>query len=461
MVRNVVLVCLDTLRYDHFRRYGGALRREATQSFEECRTASTWSVPSHASMFTGTLPHEHGFHSATPRFDELDPDDTFLGALDDHRHVGVSANPYASPVFGFDGLFDEFHHITSSMPYPDGLSPSKFWHESDTEGWARYPQYLRACLGHDHPVQSLANGATSQIEELFRSLPVAKPFDDGCDRLLKRARRELERSPEPTFVFLNVMDIHGPLSNVRAYDQSLLSKRARKAAPDLNALELNLDGAFDEKAPEIAAYRELYAAAVEYTARTVAAFCRSVDEDTAVIVTADHGEQLAETEEGRRFGHVTPDVTEALVHVPLELINARVEVDEAERISHLDLGELVVSVANETSFEPQRPVAAEVAGLGVAHPPTDHPDFEFWNRTSRCAYLADEKYVWDSRETAARYVLEDGEYVLDRTGKPEMIPAEAREPFSKAISLARADFERDPADLDGDVEAQLRELGYL
>lgn len=461
MVRNVVLVCLDTLRYDSFQRYGGALRREATQSFEGCRTASTWSVPSHASIFTGKLPHEHGFHSATPRFDELDPDDTFLGTLDDHRHIGVSANPYASPVFGFDGLFDEFHHITSSMPYPGGLSPSKFWHESDAEGLSRYPDYLRACLGHDHPVQSLANGAASQTEELFRSLPVARPFDDGCDRLLKRTRRELERSTEPTFVFLNVMDIHGPLSNVRAYDQSLLSKRVRRSAPDLNALELTLDGGFDEKAADIAAYRELYAAAVEYTSRKIAAFCRSVDEDTAVIVTSDHGEQLAETERERRFGHVTPDVTEALLHVPLELINAQVDADESERISHLDLGDLVAAVANGTPFERQRPVAAEVAGLGVANPPVKHADFGFWNRTSRCAYLADEKYVWDSRGTAARYVLEDGEYVLDRTGESELIPAEAREPFSKAIALARADSERDPADLDDDIKAQLRELGYL
>lgn len=459
MARNVVLVCLDTLRYDFLERHGGPLRREATQSFEECRTASTWSVPSHASMFTGRLPHEHGFHSATPRFESLEVEETFLADLPDHRRVGVSANPYASPVFGFDGLFDDFHHVPSSMPYPEGLSPSRFWHESTAEGVGRYLEYLRSCARHDHPLKSVANGVASQAEELFRTLPVAKPFDDGCERILRRVRRELERSAEPTFVFANIMDVHGPLANVRGYDQSLLSAEARRNAPELDALELNLEDAFDERAADLERYRELYAAAAEYVCQRVAAFCRSVDDDTAVIVTADHGEQLAVDGPPRRFGHVTPDVSEALLHVPLEIVNAAVDADTSEPISHLDLGALVTSVATGEPFEPRAPIAAEVAGLGVAHPPTDHDRFEFWNRTSRCAYRPEGKYVWDSLGSAALYDREDGAYVLEREGGPELVPEEARAAFSTPIDDVRS--EPDSADVDGAVEAQLRDLGYL
>jgi arylsulfatase A-like enzyme len=410
-------------------------------------------------MFTGLLPHQHGFHSATPQFDQLNPEETFLGELDGFRTVGISANPYASPIFGFDELFDDFFHITSSMPYAEGLSPSKFWHESDTDGFRRYFEFLRSCLAHDHPGKSIANGVVSQTEKLFQKLPVAKPFDDGCNRILERAERELNRSDEPTFLFVNIMDAHGPMTNVRGYDQSLLSDQSRGTTPDLDALGMNMDESLDEQSQEITAYRELYAAAVEYVSRQVADFCESVSDDTAVVVTADHGEQLAEDERERRFGHVTPDMTEPLLHVPLEVFNTTLDVDETEPISHLDLGRLVTTVATDHPFEPEAPLAAEVAGIGVAHPPTDHERFEYWNRSSRCVYLDGVKYVWDSLGKAYRYEQTDGAYSSKVEIGIDEIPEAATGIFSVDVTDLKA--ESASANLSDDVESQLEELGYL
>lgn len=461
MARNVVLLCLDTVRYDYFERYADDLQVLADHSFEECRTASTWSVPSHASMFTEVLPHQHGFHSATPAFDELARDKTFLSELDGFRSVGVSANPYTSPIFGFDGLFDEFHHVESSMPYPEGLSPAKFWHECSAGDWTRYLKFLKACVRHDQPVKSLANGVTSQTEKLFQRLPVSKPFDDGCKRILSRTRHILDEAENPTFVFVNIMDAHSPLMNVRGYDQTLIGSRHRNRSPEIDALTMNLDETWDDHADEIDAYRDLYAAAVEYTTRQVAAFCERVPNDTAVVVTSDHGEQLDDNSGDRRFGHVTPDVTESLLHVPLVVVNGDLSVDESDPMSHLDLGNLVTSLATGTTFETSQPLAAEVAGLGVAHQPTDRDDFEYWSRVSRCSYLdgVATKYVWDSLDSAYRYERVGSEYVLKQEGGPDIVPARASAPFDVDIKDVRAD--EHTADIDAAVESQLEELGYL
>lgn len=459
MTKNVVLLCLDTVRQDYFERYGEQLRDQSKHSFDECRTASTWSVSSHASIFTESLPHEHGFLSATPQFDQLDPSDTFLENLNGYRTVGISANPYASPIFGFDELFDDFFHITSSMPYPEGLSPSKFWHESDSEGLTRYVEFLKSCLSHDHSLKSVANGVVSQAEKLFQKISVAKPFDDGCNQILKRAERELNRSDEPTFLFVNIMDAHGPLTNVRGYDQSLLSERSRKTTPDLDALGMNMNGTLDQNSEEITIYRELYAAAVEYVFRKVADFCESVSDDTAVVVTADHGEQLAEDEHERRFGHVTPEMTEPLLHVPLEVVNTTLEIDETEPISHLDLGQLVTAIATDHSFERNAPIAAEVAGIGVAHPPTDHEQFEYWNRSSRCVYLDGVKYVWDSLGQAHRYEQTNGEYRSKAQIDANDVPEAATDIFS--CNLIDLKAETASSVLSDDVESQLEELGYI
>jgi arylsulfatase A-like enzyme len=69
---NLVLITLDTTRWDHLGVYGyGAgttpsLDRfaESAVIYERAYATSSWTLPSHASIFTGLLPMEHGAQSA-------------------------------------------------------------------------------------------------------------------------------------------------------------------------------------------------------------------------------------------------------------------------------------------------------------------------------------------------------------------------------------------------------------
>jgi len=72
---NVLLITLDTVRADHLSSYGYAkpispqldtFARRATR-YAVCFATSPWTVPSHASLFTGLHPFEHGAHSFEPR----------------------------------------------------------------------------------------------------------------------------------------------------------------------------------------------------------------------------------------------------------------------------------------------------------------------------------------------------------------------------------------------------------
>jgi arylsulfatase A-like enzyme/Flp pilus assembly protein TadD len=66
--RNVVLITLDTVRADHLGAYGGspgltpALDRLAAEGvlFEQATSAAPLTLPSHATILTGLLPHRHG-----------------------------------------------------------------------------------------------------------------------------------------------------------------------------------------------------------------------------------------------------------------------------------------------------------------------------------------------------------------------------------------------------------------
>ena len=65
---NVVLIVLDSVRRDHLSCYGYErdttphIDRIASQGvrFTRATAASCWTIPSHASLFTGLYPSEHG-----------------------------------------------------------------------------------------------------------------------------------------------------------------------------------------------------------------------------------------------------------------------------------------------------------------------------------------------------------------------------------------------------------------
>ena len=69
--RTILFVVADTLRADHLSLLGyprptsprlEELARQATV-YTNARSTAPWTLPSHASLFTGLYPHEHGAHT--------------------------------------------------------------------------------------------------------------------------------------------------------------------------------------------------------------------------------------------------------------------------------------------------------------------------------------------------------------------------------------------------------------
>lgn len=72
MKPNVILLCLDSVRKDDFDTHMSSTLEMATEEYDQMRAASSWSVPSHASMLTGKIPSESGVHSGNQNFDTID-----------------------------------------------------------------------------------------------------------------------------------------------------------------------------------------------------------------------------------------------------------------------------------------------------------------------------------------------------------------------------------------------------
>lgn len=461
MTRNVVVLCLDTVREDFCRTFAPRLRERADVTFTNCRAASAWSTPSHASMLTGRLPTDHGVHVHAPDFRRLEGE-TVLDDLQ-HRSIGISANVYAGPAYGFDALFDEFVPVSRYRRYPDGLDPVAFVDDHADEGLRTFLALARQVASHDRPLRSLANVGLHRANDLVRHGPLGGPelFDDGASIVEREALSRV--GDEPFVLFANVMDAHEPHRTVRAYDNDAHSVPDDWSSEGLDNADVIHDPGAHREA--IRNYRTLYAASIDYldrwTVDLIDGLREATDRETTVVVTADHGENLSYPAEDGLFGHLG-SLSEALLHVPLLLVNPPegypAEVDSY--VSHLDLPELVAGLARGEAPDVTRErVAAEVVGLT---PSNEGLEGDPWDRLRRCVYEADRKWTWDSAGDRAGYELDPDRPCWQHERDVDDLPDWACDPFddgaTEAERAARAGA-RDRS-IDEATRDRLSRLGY-
>lgn len=114
---NLVLISLDTLRAERLGSYGyhrptspnfDALASESAL-FEQAVTTSSWTLPAHATIFTGLYPISHGVRSGKGRR-IADDTDVFTEQLKTagYRTFAVTGGAYVARVYGFDRGFDSY-----------------------------------------------------------------------------------------------------------------------------------------------------------------------------------------------------------------------------------------------------------------------------------------------------------------------------------------------------------------
>ncbi len=113
---NVLVIVLDTVRADHLSLYGyprptsPTLMRLAERGirFDEARATAPWTLPSHASMFTGRWPYELGVQWMTPLRNHFPTLAEYLGARG-YATAGFVANTmYCSSETGLDHGFTHY-----------------------------------------------------------------------------------------------------------------------------------------------------------------------------------------------------------------------------------------------------------------------------------------------------------------------------------------------------------------
>ncbi len=336
---DIIFIVLDTQRADRLSCYGcpaptspniDALAAEST-FFSHAFSAAQWTIPSHASMFTGVYPSVHGTvqsYSVLPNTlptlaERLREGGYFTTAFCNNPLVGVVNNGLRRGFYSFlnySGLF-------TSRPNQAGVH----------SGWiGRYRQWFK----------NLVVNALSRLQDAFaRSqfllalsftplmVPVwqtalsfkgntAKSLNDAAKLLVER--RGIG-DDQPICSFINLMGTHMPYRPPRRFVEHFapLVLHDTSARRYLSQFNTDIYGWYAPLSGEVDAERKaildgMYNAEVACQDELVGAFLQKLRESgrldkTLLVVCADHGDHLGEKQ---LVGHIFSTYNE-LVHVPL------------------------------------------------------------------------------------------------------------------------------------------------
>jgi len=466
--RNVVLIVLDSVRKDTFDDVADEIRSASDVSIDRCRSVSPTSPPSHGSMFTGQLPNRSGIYTEEKSYDSTPIGETVFDEFGTHRRIGMSANIFLSTAFEFDRYFDRFVTLTQTGRYPSALNPHNYFTNERQAGsdsdFAIGLRYLADSLAGDRPLGSLYNG----LAGLGERVTDRRLFDAGAKPAMRIARRDLARSNPalPAFLFMNLMETHIPFVPARYLDLEDYEGPASWSSTDRDSVALRLAEEYDDTYWEW--YRALYRAELDYLDDLIGEFARVVPDNTTIVVTADHGESMGHVNETVEQFHVRRvhhhmDLSEALLHVPLEIINCPVEVrrDPVSFVSLAELPELLSAINEGRDVDLSRP---RVRAERLASPKTEaeFPEPRYWDRTLRCAYRGDQKVVWDTLGNVAEYDIgSTPPSAQEKRRRLENVPDWATEAFETDIEVAHALVDGDePRQVGASVEKRLQRLGY-
>jgi len=474
---NIILIIMDTVQHNSI---SGPFSTEFTtngSSFTSLYSNAPWTLPSHASLFTGTTPSKHGAHAGHKHLDNTLTTLPEILHTHDYETVAVSNNTWISEEFGFDQGFETFYKTWQYVQSDTDLGRIA----RQEEGLDKLTEATKA-LFDGNPITNLTNAIYGQF---FR-----KTQDDGAARTNEWIEDWLTTRSDsrPFFLFVNYLEPHleyrPPKEHAEAHlPDGVTYEEAMEVPQDAwgyiaDTVELTDD--------DFEILRALYRAEIAYLEEKIEEIVDLLKaegewEDTLFIVTSDHGENIGE--------HGLMDhqyaLYDTLLHVPLFVHGGPFEDDEIDDLVQLvdlpptilDVLDIDVPDAREQfqgiSFHPDADETREYAVAEYMAPQPsmdalekrvgDLPDpVHTYDRSLRAIRTDQYKYIRGSDGTTELYDIQsDPGETNDLSDTHEAVVADLDTTLEEWLDS----FEQaDPAGattMSADAKARLEDLGYL
>lgn len=277
-------------------------------SYESAFASAPWTLPSHASIFTGKLPREH---TATAHSKFL-PNEFRTLAEDfserDYHTRLISNNMYLSSTFGMDRGFDQVLMELETKIYPDETG-----------------MFLRERLKKsDSPLEALSDfisegGPKALVNLVYKYLQLLSdhigPADTGASKMIEYFLKQPSTTSE--FTFFNFMEAHLPYEPPEPFKSDFCPPGY--TVKELKEINQNQwDYLLGKSDTDFQGLEALYHASVAYLDEKLDFLLDELSrqdrlKDTIVVLCGDHGDHFGE--HGMQ-GHVG-SLYKELTHVPL------------------------------------------------------------------------------------------------------------------------------------------------
>lgn len=322
---NIALVVLDTLRKDYFDEYFDWL---PGTRFKNAWSTSHWTVPAHASMFTGRYGSEVGVHAGSKDFDCPKPSIVELLRDEGYTTRAFSSNINISQNWRFDRGFEEFTgNWRVRSVQGDIFDWNVFISETRDMGLSRFPlAFWKILTGDCDTIPSLRRGALLKMRDMGIG---HETEDDGAKETLSFI--ESTDFGDDEFFFVNLMEAHTPYNPPDEYQTV--------EPPEVDGLKAKVgDEDYDEEH-----IRQAYEDSVHYLSDIYQQIFAELSEDFDFIITVgDHGEMLGEYGTYEHMYGLYPQLT----HIPLVVSGSSIDSEtRTETVSILDIHETIATLA--------------------------------------------------------------------------------------------------------------------
>lgn len=354
--QNIVLTVIDTLSAQHLPFHGYDRNTapfltdlaEKNTYFNYSYSTAPWTVPSHASIFSGELPKDHGTHTQRKKFDS----NSFVEDLRDEGYttLAFSNNDLVCDDLGYSKGFDEFTNVTQAEMWEHkGMETLKQVNLRSAEGEydsskEKYLDVLKTSV-KKADLKSIY-GAAKYFLDAKRPGGRHRNFyeDNGAKVTNELVKERLENQEDNFFMFLNFMEPHHPFAPPRDHAEKWIDDPDKAMLRHLKHYEEHggddywWTGTSEEMDEE---FRSLYDAEISYIdskIKELYEWITSEFENTVFYIVSDHGECVGDYGiHGHQCG-----IWEKTIRVPTIVSGPEIEQKEIDQTFSLaNLGDLI------------------------------------------------------------------------------------------------------------------------
>lgn len=451
---NIVLITLDTTRADHLGCYGykkdttpflDSLARKGIL-FENAYANATWTLPSHASLFTGMMPSVHGVGYSN--FFVSPSVKTIAESLQQKGYTSAAfiGGPFLVSAFNINQGFDFYdEHLDPHSELKrltlfrliSKLTGKSLWHTDGQRHGAEINQ----------EVSSYLKWAVNR---------------------------------QPFFLFINYFDAHEPYDPPQEIRNQMQIRTTLKG--NIRFYPLNKQNGIAchaDKTPltqsEFQQLRDLYDGELRYQDQQLEALWKMVENlgvasKTILIIASDHGETIGE-HQFLDHGH---NLYQEQVHVPLLFYNSGLFSGGRKITEEVQLIDVYPTLLQFVGLKPDSGIQGHslIPGLRSNQFPSrpvlseididSHPRFAAFKRSQRMILEDSLKYIDSSNQQNRLFDLQvDPAEMIDQQ---KTRPADAEQLHKKSNELFRA-LEmlkhKGSGKLDEETREKLKALGYI